>query len=155
MRLFFLTKKMNFNNIFDAFQQSDDQQPDDPQSDEANLLIDFSEHPLYWISGFNKIISNNLFFKMYTVKMFKNVPPDSNLEALENTGEHLMFDKAWDYIKNLNVNNQLHMDCLKIKSNEALLNSLEATLKFFENIEEYEKCILLKELQNKVKDFIS
>jgi hypothetical protein len=141
---------MNLDNIFNAFEQ-----PDDQKIDDVNLLMDFSEHPLYWISGFNKIISNNLFFKKYTVKMFKDIPPDSNLEMLENAGEHLMFEKAWDYVKNLNIHNPFHIDCLKTKSDETLLNSLNAALQFFENIEEYEKCILLKELQNKVKDFIS
>lgn len=142
---------MNLDNIFDAFEQPEE----DPKMDDVNLLIDFSDHPLYWIGGFNKIISNHLFFKKYTVKTFKNVSPDSNLEMLEQAGEHLMYEKAWDYIKNLNVNNPLHIDCLKAKSDEKLLNSLESTLAFFESIEEYEKCILLKELQDKVKNFIS
>lgn len=142
---------MDLNSIFDAFDQPEDNQ----KIDEVNLLMDFSEHPLYWIGGFNKIISNHLFFKKYTVKTFKDISPDSNLEMLELAGEHLMFEKAWNYIKNLNINNPFHIDCLKIKSNETLLDSLGETLRFFENIEEYEKCILLKELQNKVKDFTS
>jgi hypothetical protein len=142
---------MDFNSIFNAFEQPEDNQ----KIDEVNLLMDFSEHPLYWIGGFNKIISNHLFFKTYTVKIFKDVSPDSNLEMLELAGEYLMFEKAWNYIKNLNINNPFHIDCLKTKSDETLLNSLEKTLQFFEHIEEYEKCILLKELQNKVKDFTS
>ena len=58
---------MDFNSIFNAFEQPEDNQ----KIDEVNLLMDFSEHPLYWIGGFNKIISNHLFFKTYTVKIFK------------------------------------------------------------------------------------
>lgn len=141
---------MDLNNIFDIFNQSNNQKTDD-----VNLLVDFSEHPLYWIGGFHKIISNHLFFKKYLVKIFKNTPDNSNLENLELAGEYLMFDKAWNYIKNFDINNQFHIECLKTKSDTTLLDSLEITLRFFEGTEEFEKCILLKEIQDKVKDFIS
>lgn len=140
---------MDLNNIFSAFDQ-----PEDQKIDEVNLLFDFSEHPLYWISGFNKVISNHLFFKKYTAKMFKNISPDSNLETLERAGEYLMFNKAWDYIKDFNVNNPFHIDCLKTKSDDSLLVSLENALQFFEDLEEYEKCMLLKDIQDKVKEFL-
>jgi len=142
---------MDINKIFDIFDQDGDQK----DIDEVNLLVDFSEHPLYWIGGFNKVISNHLFFKKYTVKIFKNLSPDLDIETLEQAGEYLMFAKAWDYIKHLNVNNSFHIECLKTKSDESLLISLNTALQFFENLEEYEKCILLKDLQDKVKEFIS
>ena len=141
---------MDFNSIFDAFEQLDDQ-----KIDETNLLIDFSEHPLYWISGFNKVIANHLFFKKYTVKMFKNIDTNYDLETLERAGEHLMFNKAWDYIKKFNINNLLHVDCLKTKSDDSLLISLGMALHFFEDLEEYEKCILLKDIQDKVREFLT
>lgn len=137
---------MDLNKIFDSFDQSD-------KDDENNLLIDFSDHPLFWIGGFNKLISNHLFFKKYTVKMFENISPDINIEELEKAGEHLMFGRAWDYIKNLNIHNLFHMDCLKTKSDIDLYNSLEITIRHFEELEEYEKCMLLKEIQDKVKEF--
>jgi hypothetical protein len=142
---------MDFNRIFDVFDQNDDQK----EIDEVSLLVDFSDHPLYWIGGFNKLISNHLFFKKYTAKMFKNMTPDSDIETLERAGEYLMFNRAWDYIKDLNVHNSFHMDCLKTKADPTLYNSLEIALKFFENLEEYEKCILLKEILDKVKEFLT
>jgi len=141
---------MDLNSIFSAFDQ-----PDDPKIDDTNLLVDFSEHPLYWIGGFNKVISNHLFFKKYTAKMFKNVVPSYDLETLEQAGEHLMFNKAWDYIKNFNINNSFHIDCLKTKSDDSLLVSLGTALQFFEDLEEYEKCILLKDIQDKVREFLT
>jgi hypothetical protein len=44
---------MDLNKIFSMF--NDDNSKD---TDEVNLLVDFSDHPLYWIGGFNKIINN-------------------------------------------------------------------------------------------------
>lgn len=142
---------MDFNKIFDVFDQNDDQK----ETDDVSLLVDFSEHPLYWIGGFNKLIANHLFFKKYTTKMFKNMSPDSDIETLERAGEYLMFNRAWEYIKDLNVYNSFHMECLKTKSDDVLYNSLEAAIRFFEDLEEYEKCALLKEIQDKVKEFLS
>jgi len=142
---------MDFNKIFDVFDQNDDQK----ETDDVSLLVDFSEHPLYWIGGFNKLIANHLFFKKYTTKMFKNMSPDSDIETLERAGEYLMFNRAWDYIKELNVHNSFHMECLRTKSDSVLYDSLEAAIRFFESIEEYEKCILLKEIQDKVKEFLT
>lgn len=142
---------MDFNKIFDVFDQNDDQK----ETDDVSLLVDFSEHPLYWIGGFNKLITNHLFFKKYTAKMFKNMSPDGDIETLERAGEYLMFNRAWEYIKDLNVYNSFHMECLKTKSDDVLYNSLEAAIRFFEDLEEYEKCALLKEIQDKVKEFLS
>lgn len=137
---------MNFDKIFDSFNQPE-------KEDDLNLLVDFSDHPLFWIGGFNKLIANHLFFKKYTAKMFKNMSPDNDIETLERAGEYLMFNRAWDYIKNLNVDNSFHMDCLKTKSDGELYNTLEVTLRYFEDLEEYEKCELLKKVQDKVKEF--
>jgi hypothetical protein len=138
---------MDFNHIFSLF---DDQQ----NYDETSLLIDFSEHPLFWVSGFNKLLSNHLFFKKYTVKTFKHISPDINVEELEKAGEELMFRKAWDYIKNIDLNKALHIDCIKLKSNEEFIEHLKLTINFYESLEEYEKCAHLKSIQNKVEEFL-
>lgn len=138
---------MDFSHIFSLF---DDQQ----NYDETSLLIDFSEHPLFWVSGFNKLLSNHLFFKKYTVKTFKNLSPDINIEELEKAGEELMFRKAWDYIKNIDLNKALHVECIKVKANEEFIEHLKLTIQFYEPLEEYEKCALLKSIQNKVEEFL-
>ena len=95
---------MNLKNIFDAFNSENFN-----NDDETSLLMDFSEHPLFWISGFNKVIDNHLFFKQYTVKTFKNISPDVNIDELEKAGEELMFRKAWDYIKNFDLSKNFHI----------------------------------------------
>ena len=138
---------MDLNHIFSLF---DDQQ----NYDETSLLIDFSEHPLFWVSGFNKLLNNHLFFKKYTVKTFKHISPDVNIEELEKAGEELMFRKAWDYIKNIDLNKALHIDVIKSKSNIEFIEHLVLTINFYEVLEEYEKCAHLKAIQNKVEEFL-
>lgn len=137
---------MDFDKIFSLF---DDQQ----NYDETSLLVDFSEHPLFWVSGFNKLLNSHLFFKKYTVKTFKHISPDINIEELEKAGEELMFRKAWGYIKNIDLSKSLHLDVIKMKANDEFIEHLEIAIQFFEGIEEYEKCALLKSIEDKVKEF--
>ena len=123
-------------------------------NDDPSLLVDFSEHPLYWISGFNKIISNHVFFKQYTVNTFKNISTDIDIRELERAGEELMFRKAWDYIKPLDIKKTFHMECLKLKAYDYFVDNLRVAISFFESLEEYEKCAVLKGIEDKVKGFI-
>jgi hypothetical protein len=139
---------INLNKIFDLFDK------EYSANDETSLLVDFSEHPLFWISGFNKLINNHLFFKQYTVKTFKNISPDININELEKAGEELMFRKAWDYIKFIDLNKIFHMECLKLKADEQFIDNLQVSISFFEVLEEYEKCALLKHIEGKVKKFL-
>jgi hypothetical protein len=140
---------MDLNKIFSMFDDVDSK-----DTDEVNLLVDFSDHPLYWIGGFNKIINNYVFFTQYITKNFNNIPPELNQEEIDIVGITLLFNRSWEYIRRLNLDNPFHIDCLKIKSSESLNNSLEAAIFFFEKIEEYEKCAFLKSIQDKVKDFL-
>ena len=142
---------IDFNNIFDMF--DDSEEPND--NDDLSLLMDFSEHPLYWIGGFNKIIDNHIFFSQYTVKTFKNISPELEENDLEKAGEYIMYNKAWDYIKGIDVNNAFHVECIKLKANDRLIVALVAAIKFFEDLEEYEKCALLKAIEDKSKEFLT
>lgn len=137
---------MDINRIFDLFnkEQSDD---------ETSLLVDFSEHPLFWISGFNKVISNHLFFKEFTSKMLKEVSEEIDVAELEATSEAIMFDQAWNYIKSFKVDNSFHLECLKTKVSKDFERNLIYAIQYFENLEEYEKCALLKGIEIKVKEF--
>ena len=139
---------MNINSIFDLFNSQES------LDDDNSLLTDFSSHPLFWIGGFNKIINNHKFFIQYTSKMLKDISPELNLEEIEKSGEELMYNKACDYIKNVNLNNLFHVECLKNKTTKELHLNLTTAIYFYEKLEEYERCALLKNIESKVKEFL-
>ena len=116
--------------------------------------MDFSEHPLFWISGFNKIIDNHLFFTQYTVKTFKNISPDINIDELEKAGEELMFRKAWDYIKGIDLSKNFHVECIRNKASRDFIYNLQISIQFFEVHEEYEKCALLKGIKDLIEELL-
>jgi hypothetical protein len=140
---------MDISRIFDLFNNNESDQNDD-----VSLLIDFSDHPLYFIGGFNKVISNHLFFAEYTIKNFQKISPDIDIKELEKAGEELMFRKAWGYIKNLDLNKSFHLDSLKVKADKHMVHNLQISISFFEDLEEYEKCAFLKKIKDKIEEFL-
>lgn len=140
---------MDISRIFDLFNNNENNQNDD-----VSLLIDFSDHPLYFIGGFNKVISNHLFFAEYTIKNFQKISPDIDIKELEKAGEELMFRKAWGYIKNLDLNKSFHLDSLKVKADKHMVHNLQISISFFEDLEEYEKCAFLKKIEDKIEEFL-
>ena len=138
---------MDINKLFSSFE-------DDSINDDDILLVDFSEHPLYWISGFVKVINNYTFFTKLNKKNFSKIDPSIKIEEIEKISDSLLYDKAWEYIKSLKINNLFHVECIKLKADENFLHSLTSSIKHFENLEEYEKCAFLKDVESKVKDFL-
>ncbi len=63
-----------------------------------------------------------------------------------------MFAKAWEFIKNIKLDNIFHVDCLKNKVSEEFIDNIIITIKFYESLEEYEKCAHLKNIENKLKE---
>jgi hypothetical protein len=52
------------------------------------------------------------------------------------------------------VFNTFHVECIKLKSSDSLIQTLDLGIKFFEEKEEFEKCALLKNIQDIAKGFI-
>jgi hypothetical protein len=58
---------LDINNILNIFDSTDNS-----KDDEVSSLIDFSEHPLFWIGGYNKIVNNyTFFFSIFYLKILK------------------------------------------------------------------------------------
>lgn len=139
---------MNIDQIFNMFEK------DNKDVDENNMLIDFSDHPLYWISGFNKIVNNYVLFTEYINREFNKIPPELRSDELGLINNIILYNRAWEYIKRFNIDNKFHLDCLKLKASNSLLKSLESSVLIFEGMEEYEKCAFLKKIQDKVKEYL-
>jgi len=135
---------IDINNIFDLFKD------DLSKNDKIDYtLIDFSDHPLLWINGFNKTMNNYLFFIGYISKTFKNIPGVDDLDV-NKAGSFLMHEKAWEFIKKVNIDDQYHLECIKMKSSKSFLSSIKASILFFQELEDFEKCAFLKQIEEKI-----
>jgi hypothetical protein len=132
---------MNINKIFSLFKS-----PEEPE--ETISQIDLSESPVIWIGMFKKLITNYEVFAKQLIKFLGDANPDLDVIEIERASGYMVYDKAYNNLIKLDPTNQTHLDCIKLYSDDIFKKTLDAALIYFENIEEYERCIFLKQIQD-------
>ena len=139
---------IDVNKIFDTFEEPTDS--DFP----GTVYIDFKDHPAYWVGMFEKTILN---YENYCVKLlhlFKTASPTLNLDDVQDAGEYIVYNRAFEHIKDLDLTNKSHLDSLENRASKRLRNYLVKSIEYFITIEEYEKCAILKPIQDQVELFL-
>ena len=114
---------------------------------------EFRTTPTYQLKMFQKIIVNHLTFQKKLVKMFRESDPElGDFGDLEEAGEHMAFFRGWSYIQSVDLDKEIWQDSIKIQLIEPFGEALEMSIKFFESIEEYEKCAFLTKIQKFFKN---
>jgi len=65
----------------------------------------------------------------------------------------VVYNRAWHYIQNVDIDNKEHIIALNKYSDEYLDTALKLGISFFEQQEQYERCALLKKILDKVEEF--
>jgi len=112
---------------------------------DKNILVE------YWIRMYKKLILN---FITFGKKFLKKLNDDLKLdiEDVEKAGEFLVYNTAWGYISNVDVNDPLHYKILKSHKDQYLSKYLILGIKHFELMEDYEKCAFLKKILDKLEE---
>ena len=135
---------MDLNKIFGEFKKgmgAEDRQ--------YNVGI-LNDNPIVLIGMFKKIIVNNTFFNKKINKLFDYQEVNFTQKDLEKASEFIVYHRAWYYISNIDLSREMDLDAIKVLADEDFKFALEKIIQFFENIEEYERCAFLKEIQDKV-----
>jgi hypothetical protein len=137
---------MDINNIFNLFLEN----PTNTYvSEEAQKLADmFQEHPLVKIGMFKKLIINYYTSGDKLLEFFNLTDTELNVEDIRKAGRFIVYSRAWDYIKGIDISNEIHKEILISVGNKELQISLNLAIKYFEEFEEYEKCSHLLSLNN-------
>jgi len=134
---------MNINKIFSLFKS-----PEEPE--ETVTQIDLSESPVIWIGMFKRMIVNYETFAKQLIQFFKSSEPSLDVEEIERASGYMVYSKAYDHLAKLDLTNNTHLDSLQLYSDETFSFVLDKALTYFESIEEYEKCLFLKQIQDTV-----
>jgi hypothetical protein len=132
---------MNINKIFSLFKS-----PDEPE--ETISQIDLSESPVIWIGMFKRLITNYETFAKQLIKFLGDANPDLDVVEIERISGYMVYDKAYNHLFKLDITNQTHLDCIHLYSDGVFKKTLDAALIYFEGVEEYERCIFLKQIQD-------
>jgi hypothetical protein len=132
---------MNINKIFSLFKS-----PEEPE--ETISQIDLSESPVVWIGMFKRLIINYETFAKQLIKFLGDTNPDLDVVEIERISGYMVYDKAYNHLFKLDIINQTHLDCIHLYSDDIFKKTLDAALIYFEGVEEYERCIFLKQIQD-------
>jgi len=145
--------QMDINKIFDLFGSADFDTPLEKKAKAADDIILIQETPMFWIGMFKKIILNN---QIFYHQLKNNIPP----QILEEIGQGdemadmVTYSRAWFYISKLNLKRRVDIDALFTFADEDLIYTTEMAIRYFENIEEYEKCAHIKQIQDVLKKIL-
>ena len=139
-----IDKDKLFQLFIDGKEITDDKTKED--------IREFMNGPFAKIGMFVKLIQNHQVFHKKLEKFLKKEQPNYNVESTKEASEFTVFNRAWTYIKNVNIDDKDHINAIINFDPKTLLKVLNSSIKFFESYEEYEKCAHLFKIQEIVKE---
>jgi len=145
---------MDLNKIFGLFS---DEEPKSlkEKSQLIDDILDFKEHPLFWVGMFKKLIQNHKLFNKEIIGFFSILDQELDIDDVEQAGEFVVYNKAFSWIEKIDINNKLHQNSILKFTDNTFLSYLKSSILYFEKFEEYEKCAHLKNIQNIVEKFLN
>jgi hypothetical protein len=141
---------MDINKIFNLF--NNEEPPSLKEKfQQVDALLDYKNHPLFWVGMFKKLIQNHQVFNDQLLKFFEQLDEGLNIVDVDRAGEFVVFNRAWSYIQKVNPEDRVCQEALYRFADDYLKVSLELSLHYFQEHEEYEKCAHLKKNLDFVK----
>ena len=136
------------NRIFQLF----DDNGNEIRIANAKDINDFLSGPYAKIGMFTKLIQNHKVFHLKLEKFLKKEQPNYNVEGTKEASEFTVFNRAWTYIKNIDIDNEDHLQARINMEKKVFYTSLQSAIEYFQIEEEYEKCAHLFNIQKLVKE---
>lgn len=136
------------NKIFNMFEEPKD------TGFPGTVYIDFKDHPAYWVGMFEKTILNYENYCVKILQLFKSASPVLDIDDVKDAGEYIVFNRAFEHIKDLDLTNDSHLDSLESRASKRLVKYIIKSIDYFVSVEEYEKCEILKKIQDQVELFL-
>jgi len=115
-------------------------------------IKDFMNGPYAKIGMFVKLIQNHEVFHKKLEKFLKKEQPNYNVESTKEASEFTVYNRAWGYIKNIDIKDKEDLNAIINFEHKTLLKILSSSITFFEIYEEYEKCAHLHKIQKVIKE---
>ena len=122
--------------------------------DKTNEEIqEFMNGPYAKIGMFVKLIQNHEIFHKKLEKFLKQEKPNYNVESTKEASEYTVYYRAWNYIKNVDISKDDDINAIINFNPLAFNRTLDSSLKFFEQYEEYEKCAHIYRIKETLKEY--
>ena len=143
---------VDVNKIFGLFNNEEPESLNE-KAEMADTLLNYKEHPLFWVGMFKKLIHNHKTFNKKVISFFSKMDEELDLYDVEQAGEFVVYNRAWFWISKIDTQVSSHQEALLHYADEYLLTYVRFAISYFEEFEEYEKCAQLVKIQNFLKEF--
>ena len=139
---------INLDNIFHLFG------PDDNFDgvDNGTTYMDFKNTPTYWVGMYKKLILNHINFNKKIIKFFQKSDKALDLGDVKEAGEFVTYNRAWSYIKKIDISNKEHIKGIKVYADEYLDTALKLSISFSIETEQYERCAHLQKILDSLSE---
>ncbi len=127
---------MDLNKIFNVFNKQEDYKE----------LEDFKNSNTFKLRMFIKLIKEGENFKSHIVSFMGSSNKPLDIEEIDLAGEYIIYIRSFYWFEQIDLKGFNILDLRNIKI-EDLNMCIFKSLKFYENIEEYEKCAKLRDFQ--------
>ncbi len=127
---------MNLDSFFGSLKDT---------SSQKKQRVSLEDTDLYKVGMFKKIICNMDVYKSRMISFLKNLGMEDESRDFDKSGEHLCYVRAYSYIKTVTLQSPLDTS-LESLYDENLIQALSKCTLYYEKLEEYEKCALLKKV---------
>lgn len=129
---------MNKDRIFGLF----DSNPSGTKitDDQKQQIIAFQSTPYSKLGMFTKLVLNHFVFHDKLEKFLQKEEPTYDVESTREASNFVVFNRAYSYLNQINPKEELVINAVLNFNDKLLTKSLNSALKYFEELEEYEKC---------------
>jgi len=133
------------NKIFNLFEGGGLSDSSKPNKKSPPLPSVDTKSPFYILGMFKKLIIN---YNVYSEKLLKALSGSGDLDVkiIRESSKIMVYEQAYAYLLDFNFKSKKFTDYIKKEQDLGLKSSLEDALKFFEDREEYEKCLVIKNI---------
>jgi len=136
---------MDIEKVFGLF---DNEEPDSllEKARLVDQLLDYKEHPLFWVGMFKKLIHNHKTFNSKVLEFYSKMDEELDIYDVEVAGEFVVYNRAWFWISKINIQDRDNQEAILHYGDEYLTTYFKFIISYFEEFEEYEKCAHIKTL---------
>lgn len=145
---------VDINKIFRLFNNDDEPESLQEKAKMVDQLLNYKEHPLFWVGMFKKLIHNHKTFNHQIIQFFEKMEEELNIYDVEQAGEFVTYNRAWYWISKVDPQDRLCQDAIVHYTDEFLETYLKFTISYFQEFEEYEKCAHLKKILDLVQNLL-
>ena len=137
---------MNIDNIFGLF--GFEKNHDKNLNKTKEEVNSFKESPQFKVGMFKKMIWNGRSFKDQVLKFLKKSEEFTELESdVGEAGDYMMYTRSYFWVQECNLKDEEWQDAIEYYIDEEFIVCIKLCIKYFEEIEEFEKCAFLKKIQ--------